>query len=98
LLAAEGIAVIVLALLGASVGDILKSAGPVVAVTLAFLNPTLQELGRRKPKLSVLVDGSDADDVVNAPALRPWPIADERIVANELAAAQESPTFHRRSA
>lgn len=90
LLALEGVVVITLALLGDSVGDILKSAGPAVAVTLAFLNPTFQELGRRKPKLSIVVEGSDGEGVVNAPALRPWPIDEERIVSNELAGARES--------
>ena len=86
----ELIVVVVLLTAGVAVGDLLKSAGPAIALTLAFLNPTVQELGRRKPKLTVQASEADRRGVVAAPALRPWPIDAERIVKNELAEARQT--------
>ena len=90
LLAVEAIAVIVLAAFGVSLADLVKSAGPVITVTLAFLNPTLQELGRRRARLAFDVAGADTTNTVTTTTLSPWPIALERVVANELAAARET--------
>ena len=68
----------------------MASAAPVITVTLALLNPTVQELGRRKPKLTINAAEADGDGVVAAPALRPWPIDIERIASNELADAKQT--------
>jgi hypothetical protein len=89
LLALELIAATVFILLGASLGDVLKSAGPLVALTLALLNPTVQDLGRRQAKLSVVAEEASSETVIAAPTLTPWPIDADRVVANELAAARE---------
>ena len=62
----------------------------VIALTLALLNPTVQELGRRQPKLSVLAEQANDDDVVTVSALRPWPVDIDRVVANEVAAARQT--------
>jgi hypothetical protein len=97
LLVSEVAVAIVLALIGVSPGDLLKSDGPAMLVTLACLTPTLQELGRRQPKLSLLVPGADTRAVLQPPALSPWPIAEARIVANEVAAARESLEWSRAS-
>jgi hypothetical protein len=86
----ELIVVVVLLTAGVAAGDLLKSAGPAIALMLAFLNPTVQELGRRKPKLTVQASEADRRGVVAAPALRPWPIDAERIVKNELAEARQT--------
>ena len=67
--------------------SLLASAGPVIALTLALLNPTVQELGRRQPKLSVsTTDG----DYVFASMPRPWPIDAERVVKNEADEARQT--------
>lgn len=79
----------VLFVAGVSLGDLLTWGGPVIAFTLAILNPTVQEFGRRQPKLLIVVDEASTDGVLNAPRLRPWPIDVERVVANELAGARE---------
>ena len=89
LLTVEIAAVVALLLLGSSFGDVLKWAGIPVALTLAFLNPTVQELGRRQAKLSIIAEEADKNGVVTAPAPSAWPIDPDRIVANELAAARE---------
>lgn len=90
LLVIEVIVVAILLASGVQVADLLKSAGPVVALTLALLNPTVQELGRRRPRLTVEASEVDRHGVVVAPALRPWPIDVERIVSNELADAHQT--------
>jgi hypothetical protein len=77
---------------GVSLGELLASAGPAIALTLALLNPTVQELGRRQPKLSVLAEQANDDDVVTVSALRPWPVDIDRVVANEVAAARHTLT------
>lgn len=62
-----------------------------ITATLTVLSPTLMELGRRQPRLSLTVDEvSDDGDRLVAPGLRPWPFDAERIIANELAVARES--------
>jgi hypothetical protein len=90
LLVIELIVVAVLLRSGMSAGDVLKSAGPVITLTIAFLNPTVQELGRRKPKLAVQAAEADRRGIVAATALRPWPSDAERIVSNELADARQT--------
>lgn len=90
LLAIELLVVAVLLKSGVGAGDLLKSAGPAITLTIAFLNPTVQELGRRKPKLTVRASEAGSRGVVAAPALRPWPIDAERIVSNELADARQT--------
>jgi hypothetical protein len=89
LLAVELVAVVAFLVLGTSLSDVLKSAGLPIALTLAFLTPTVQELGRRQAKLSVVAEEANSDSLVAAPALAAWPINVDRIVANELAAARE---------
>jgi hypothetical protein len=84
----EFVATGVLLVLGVPWPSLLASAGPVIALTLALLNPTVQELGRRQPRLSVTA--SDGDSRVVAPATRPWPVDVARVVANEVADAQET--------
>ena len=88
LLIFELVATGVLLLLGVPWLSLLASAGPVVALTLAFLNPTVQELGRRQPKLNVTT--SDGQSRVVASQPRPWPIDADRVVANEVADAEET--------
>jgi hypothetical protein len=90
LLIVEVVAAVVLLAIGVGWKQILVSAGPLVALTLALLNPTVQEFGRARPK--VRVSAAEAGDGVSvaAAALRPWPIDVERIVANELADARQS--------
>jgi hypothetical protein len=90
LLVIELIVVAVLLKSGVAAGDLLKSAGPAITLTIAFLNPTVQELGRRKPKLTVQATEADRRGVVAAPALRPWPSDAERIVSNELADSRQT--------
>src|SRR3954454_22232647 len=87
LLAFEAMAVIALLALGVSWVALLASAAPAITLTLALLNPTVQELGRRQPKLSVTTQDGDR---MLAPTARPWPIDAERIVANEVAEAYET--------
>jgi hypothetical protein len=84
----EFVATGVLLVLGVPWPSLLASAGPVIALTLALLNPTVQELGRRQPRLSVTTSGGD--NRVVASAARPWPIDAARVVANEVADAQET--------
>ncbi len=90
LLIVELIATIVLFVLGVSPSELLKSAGPVITLTVLLLSPTIQEVGRRQPKLSVEAEQASGDGLVNVPALRPWPIDADRVVANELADARET--------
>ena len=90
LLVVELVVVAVLLAFGVSPSDVLRSAGPLFALTLALLNPTVQEFGRRQAKLSVVADEANNDGLVTAPALAPWPIEADRVVANELAAARET--------
>lgn len=90
LLVIELIIVAVLLTSGVSAGDLLKSAGPAITLTIAFLSPTVQELGRRKPKLTVRAAEANRRGVVAATALRPWPNDAERIVSNELADARQT--------
>jgi hypothetical protein len=61
-------------------------AGPLIAFTLATLSPTMGELARRKPRLTVTTQ-TGARLVARS---RPWPIDAERILANELADARET--------
>jgi hypothetical protein len=89
LLAVELAAVVAFLVLGTSLSDVLKSAGLPIALTVAFLNPTVQELGRRQAKLSVVAEEANSDGLVTGPALAAWPIDVDRVVANELAAARE---------
>jgi hypothetical protein len=91
LLLVELIVTTVLLAVGVSWSSLLASAGPVVALTLAFLNPTVQELGRRQPKLTLLTKESDDQPLV-APAARPWPIDVDRVLVNEVADARETAT------
>jgi hypothetical protein len=90
LLAVEGFVVAILIATGVSFTTLLTSAGPVIALTLALLNPTVQELGRRKPKLSVEASEAGHGGVAAAPALRPWPIDVDRVVGNEMADARQT--------
>ena len=78
----------VLLVLGVPWPSLLTSAGPVIALTLALLNPTVQELGRRQPKLSVTT--SSGHSRVIASLARPWPVDVARVVANEIADAVET--------
>lgn len=78
----------ILLVLGVPWPSLLASAGPVITLTLALLNPTVQELGRRQPRLSVTT--SDGDSRVVASAARPWPVDAARVVANEVGDAQET--------
>jgi hypothetical protein len=88
LLALEFVVTGFLLALGVPWPSLLVSAGPVIALTLALLNPTVQELGRRQPKLSVTT--SDGHSRVVAPSARPWPIDPARVVSNEVSDAQET--------
>jgi hypothetical protein len=98
LLSVEVMAVIVLLLVGVALSDVALAVAPVTAVTMAFLNPTVQELGRRQAKLSVVADQDTGERVVPAPALCRWPLDIDRVVANELAAARETMALHGRFA
>jgi hypothetical protein len=89
LLIVELIVTIVLFVHGVSPTELLKSAGPVITLTVLLLSPTIQELGRRQPKLSVEAEQASGDGLVKVPGLRPWPIDADRVVANELADAHE---------
>jgi len=73
-----------------SVGGILRWTGPLMALTLALLNPRVQELGRRQAKLSVRADQANKDGVILAASLPPWPIDARRVLANELADARQT--------
>jgi len=55
---------------------------------MLFLSPTVQELGRRQPKLTVTT--KDSGDQVLAPAARPWPVDAQRVLANEVDEARET--------
>jgi len=88
LLVLEFVVTGVLLALGVPWPSLLASAGPVIALTLALLNPTVQELGRRQPRLSVTT--SNGKDRVVAPADRPWPVDADRVVENEVADARET--------
>ncbi len=90
LLIVEMVAVVVLFAAGVSVSDILRWGGLPTALTLAFLNPTVQEFGRRQAKLFVVAVEANGGGLVAAPALRPWPVNADRVVANELADARET--------
>lgn len=61
-------------------------AGPLIAFTLATLSPTMGELARRKPRLTVTTQTGER----LVARSRPWPIDAERILANELANARET--------
>jgi hypothetical protein len=91
-LAAEIVVVIILFAVGVSPGELLASAGPAIAITVAFLTPTVQELGRRQPKLALRAQEADGDGIVRARALPPWPFDAERVVANERVVAQQTVT------
>ena len=90
LLAVEAMAVIVLLLVGVAMSDVALAVTPVTAVTMAFLNPTVQELGRRQAKLSIVAEQESGDGVVWAPAKCPWPVDIDRVVANEVAVMSRS--------
>lgn len=66
--------------------------GLIVGLLLSVLAPTLQELGRPRPLLSLAIAGTSDQDgsTLTAAALRPWPVDDERIVAHELQQAEHS--------
>src|SRR4051794_18170451 len=90
LLVVELVAVVVLLIVGVGVPDLIKLGAPVITLTLALLSPTIQELGRRKPKLTITAVEADDHGVVAASALRPWPIDVDPVVRNEIADAQQS--------
>lgn len=90
LLAFELVAVLVLLYAGAPMSYVAIGVGPVTALTMAFLNPTVQELARPQAKLSVVAEEGNDDGVIYAPAPHPWPVDVDRVVANELAAARET--------
>lgn len=77
----------VVGLLIAGAGSVVVGATAVfLAVANNLLGPTLQALAKPRPRLSVEVVGAtDANDLrVVVSALRPWPIAIDRIVRNEV--------------
>lgn len=92
----EALAVIVLPLVGVALSDVALAVAPATTVTMAFLNPTLQELGRRQAKLTIVAEQDGGDGVMNAAALRPWPVDIERVIANELAEAWKTLSSHAR--
>jgi hypothetical protein len=88
LLVFESILTTVLLLLGVAWLSLLAYAGPAIAFTLALLNPMVQELGRRQPKLSVTT--KEGGLVLTPSAARPWPVDAQRVLANELDEARET--------
>ena len=48
-------------------------AGLPSGFTVALLNPTVQEIARRRPKLTLPADAAASDGVIVAPAARPRP-------------------------
>jgi hypothetical protein len=89
LLIVELITVVALLAVGVSITDISKGATPVIAVTLAFLSPTMQELGRRQPAFAITADQAGFDHVVHPIGPTPWPIDCSRIIANEIDDARQ---------
>jgi hypothetical protein len=90
LLAVEVLVTAVLLLTGVPWTSLLASAGPVIGVTMLFLSPTLQELGRRQPRLTVTVREDEGQEVIAPSRARPWPIDILRVVANEVDDARET--------
>jgi hypothetical protein len=86
LLGVELLALVVLVLVGTSLSYIALALGPVTAVTMAFLNPIVQEWGRPQPKLSIVAQQDrNGEGTVDSTASRPWPVDVDRVVANEMA-------------
>jgi hypothetical protein len=90
LLGVEVLVTAVLLLTGVPWTSLLASAGPVIGVTMLFLSPTLQELGRRQPRLTVTAREDEGQEVVAPGGARPWPIDISRVVANEVDDARET--------
>lgn len=88
LLVVELVAMVGLLAVGVPWLSLLAYGGPAIAFTLALLNPTVQELGRRQPKLSVST--KDGGDQVLASTARPWPVDAQRVLANEVDEARET--------
>lgn len=61
-----------------------------MGLLLAAAAPRVQERTRPQPKLSLLVDGDEPVSRLVSNELAPWPIAADRIVANEAADARET--------
>lgn len=61
-----------------------------IGLLLAAAAPRVQERTRPQPKLALLVEGDEPVRRVVSNELPPWPIAADRIVANEVADARES--------
>jgi len=71
----------------------------IVGATGAMLSSTLQDLGRRQPRLALAAAEADRSDPtrVTAPHLPPWPVDARRVVANEIAEAEASLEIDRSS-
>lgn len=93
-LVSEVLLAVVLLLLGVPWMGLLASFGPAVAATI--ITPTLEEVGRRKPVLSLAAEETGGDGVVAA-SMSPWPIDVERVVTNEIAEARETLALSRRT-
>jgi hypothetical protein len=87
LLVLEVLLAVALVLLGVASTVLLASFGSAVAMTI--IAPTLEEVGRRKPVLSLAAEETGGDGVVVA-SMSPWPIDIDRIAANEIAEARET--------
>ncbi len=88
------IAAAVVIVVGVSPVDVRLWAPSFVVALIILLVGTpivarLEDIGRQKPKLSVVAQQADAAGFVAAPAPRPWPVDSDRVVANELAAAKK---------
>jgi hypothetical protein len=84
----EVVIVVVLLIVGVPWPALLASGAPAIAITLAALNPTVQELGRRQPKLSVGANGDSERPLGSSPP--PWPVGIERVITNEVAEARRT--------
>lgn len=90
LLAMEAVAVVALPLVGVAWSSIALMVAPISGLTIALLSPTIQELGRPQARLSIAAEQETGNGTVPAPALCPWPVDADRVMANELADARET--------
>jgi hypothetical protein len=77
---------------GVPLPSLLVYGGPLIGFTLALLSPTVQELGRRQPKLQIRIEGKD--EMPARAGDRPWPVDVDRIMANEVTDARQTAERH----